>query len=66
MDSCSLFLLLSLLLGGYDLYIIAIISPSEPERAAEARRAVVASINEREIRLYYNNPRSTFPVERAV
>ena len=30
--------------GGYDLYIIAIISPLEPERAAEARRAVVASI----------------------
>ena len=30
--------------GGYDLYIIAIISPLEPERAAEARKAVVASL----------------------
>ena len=29
--------------GGYDLYIIAIMSPLELERAAEARRAVVAS-----------------------
>ena len=46
MDSCSLFLLLSTFFGGYDLYIIALISPSEPERAAEARRAVVASIPE--------------------
>ena len=44
MDSCSLFLLLSTFFGGYDLYIIAIISPLEPERAAEARRAVVASL----------------------
>ena len=43
MDSCSLFLLLSTFFGGYDLYIIVIMSPSEPERAAEARRAVVAS-----------------------
>ena len=29
--------------GGYDLYLIATISPLEPERAAEARSAVVAS-----------------------
>ena len=43
MDLCSLFLLLWTFFGGYDLYIIAIISPLEPERAAEARRAVVAS-----------------------
>ena len=45
MDLCSLFLLLWTFFGGYDLYIIAIISPLEPERAAEARRAVVASSN---------------------
>ena len=49
MDSCSLFLLLSTFFGGYDLYIIAIISPWEPERAAEARRAVVASIDKRSL-----------------
>ena len=42
-DSCSLYLLLSTLFGGYDLYIIALISEPEPERAAEAGRAVVAS-----------------------
>ena len=47
MDSCSLFLLLLTFFGGYDLYIIALISPLEPERAAEARRAVVASICKR-------------------
>ena len=45
MDSCSLFLLLLTFFGGYDLYIIAIISPLEPERAAKARSAVVASDN---------------------
>ena len=31
MDSCSLFLLLLTFFGGYDLYIIAIIFPLEPE-----------------------------------
>ena len=36
-------MLLLIFFGGYDLYIIAIISPLEPERAAEARSAVVAS-----------------------
>ena len=51
MDSCSLFLLLSTFFGGYDLYIIAIISPLEPERAAEARRAVVASVPKSKNRL---------------
>ena len=44
MDSCNLFLLLSTFFGGYDLYIIAIISPLEPERAAESRWTVVASL----------------------
>ena len=44
LDSCSLFLLLSTFFGGYDLYIIAIISLLEPQRAAEARSAVVASL----------------------
>ena len=43
MNSCSLFWLLLTFFGGYGLYIIAIISPLEPERAAEARSAVVAS-----------------------
>ena len=32
MDSCSLFLLLLTFFGGYDLYIIAIISPLELEK----------------------------------
>ena len=53
-DSPGCFLLIALLncplnklinFGGYDLYIISTeYYPSEPERAAEARRAVVASI----------------------
>ena len=44
MDSCSLFLFLLTFFGGYDLYIISTeYYPLELERAAEARRAVVAS-----------------------
>ena len=45
MDSCSLFLFLLTFIGGYDLYKISTeYYPLELERAAEARRAVVASV----------------------